>query len=74
MAMSAKMKRKLTRADFDKPVMYRGIRIDPLPREYYGEPSALILAIRDEWIEKYNKKFARSAEQPKKCKRVITCK
>jgi hypothetical protein len=44
---------KLTRADFEKPVMYRGIRIDPLPREYYGEPSALVLAIRDEWIEKY---------------------
>lgn len=49
--------KKLTAADFEKPVMYRGIKIPPLPKEIYGERSARALAIRDALIEDYNKRL-----------------
>lgn len=55
--MKRKKLKKLTRDDFEKPVMYRGIKIDPLPEEIYGKPSAIALAFRDWLIEEYNKKL-----------------
>jgi hypothetical protein len=57
------MMRKLTRADFERPVVYRGITIEPLPREYYGEPSALVLWLRDCLIEKHNREMVSTMQR-----------